>query len=54
MSIVNEFREFSRKMWMEANYERESYGQAGIALDAYMKEYEEFLLDEFHRHKFEK
>lgn len=53
MSVIDEFREFSRQLWMEANQERKSYCQDDISFSDYLAEYEEFLLDEFHRHKFE-
>jgi len=53
MSIMVEYRQFSRQLWMEANRERSAYGEDDISFDDYILEYEEFLLDEFHRHKFE-
>jgi len=54
MSMIVEFRKFSRQLWMEANRERRAYREADISFDDYLEEYEDFLLDEFHRHKFEK
>lgn len=38
---------------MEANRERRSYGEDDISFEDYFREYEEWLLDEWHRHKFE-
>jgi hypothetical protein len=53
MSVAQEFDTFVRRYWTCANEERDAYGQPYIGLDAYKTVNEEWLLDEWHRHKFD-
>jgi len=52
MSTVQEFEMFVKRYWVSANEERDAYGQPYVELGAYKGENEEWLLDEWHRHKF--
>lgn len=52
MSITKEFELFVKRYWRNANEEREAYGQSYVDFQEYRENNEEWLLDEWHRHKF--
>jgi|TARA_R110000744_G_scaffold38191_3_gene87343 hypothetical protein len=52
MSIAQEFQMFVKRYWMAALEEREAFGEPYLAFDDYADGNKDFLLDEWHRHKF--
>jgi hypothetical protein len=52
MSIAQEFDLFVKKYWVDANEERDAYGQAYVKFEEYKDQNEDWLLDQWHLHKF--
>jgi|MEHZ01.4.fsa_nt_MEHZ011091928.1_2 hypothetical protein len=48
MSLVDEYRMFTKKYWRAAQEERDAYGDARITYEDYVTQNEEYLLDKWH------